>query len=82
VKRALEYIQAFPIPEGIPNSREQCESSVFGMEGSMARAYSQDLRDRVIECGARGNASQAAGSPIRDRDRHGDCVGTSGARER
>jgi hypothetical protein len=28
-KRAgLEHVQAFPIPGGIPKSREQCESSV------------------------------------------------------
>ena len=30
----LEHVQAFPIPGGIPKSREQCESSVpWGMEG-------------------------------------------------
>jgi hypothetical protein len=32
--RALEHVQAFSIPGGIPKSREQCESSVpWGMEG-------------------------------------------------
>jgi hypothetical protein len=31
---ALEQIQAFSIPGGIPKSREQCESSIpWGMEG-------------------------------------------------
>ena len=32
-RRVLEHIQAFPIPGGIPKSREQCESSVAWGDG-------------------------------------------------
>jgi hypothetical protein len=46
----------------------------------MARAYNQDLRDRVIDAALGGMPARRAGGPIRVRERHGDCVGAPGAR--
>ncbi len=35
IRSALEQIQVFPIPEGIPKSSEQCESSIpWGWRGT------------------------------------------------
>src|SRR6476646_7849780 len=60
-KVILEQVQAFPIPGGIPKTREQCESSVHGeWRGTMARAYSQDLRDRVIDAALGGMPARRA----------------------
>ena len=46
----------------------------------MARAYSQDLRDRVIDAAFVWGARPAGGGSVRDRNSDGDPVGSPGAR--
>jgi hypothetical protein len=48
----------------------------------MARAYSQDLRDRVIDAALGGMLARRAAAQFEIGGRRGDCAGAQGARKR